>query len=116
MAGGAEDQERQEQTAWREAQEELGTKIPEDRLIALETVGSIPRYHFSEPWPASVLMIPEYAFAVDCSGLDLNPVQEHDRHQWVCPELAWSALAYDSNRSALWELCQRLGFSLECPS
>lgn len=113
VAGGAHEGESLAQAALRESQEELGSVLATSRLMPLETQGTIPRYHFSASWPDSILVIPEHAFAVNCEGLELSPTQEHDLHQWLRPELAWSLLRFDSNRTALWELCQRLGVPLD---
>lgn len=111
VAGGVERGESLEQAALRESSEELGVRIDAARLMKLDTVGSIPRYHFRESWPAALRVIPEQAFAVDCAGLEPKPDQEHDRFDWLAADQAYARLKYDSNRTGLWELCSRLGFA-----
>lgn len=115
VAGGVEGDESLEEAALRESSEELGTSIDAARLMRLDTVGSIPRYHFTAAWPKTLRVIPEQAFAVDCAGLGLSPEQEHDRFEWLAPRKAHARLKYDSNRTALWELCSRLGLEFLPP-
>lgn len=109
IAGGAEDDETAEQTARREAAEEAG--IAEGaRFLRLESRASVPRAALSltEHWPKDLLVVPEYAFAVDATGQELVLSHEHDKVNWLCLEEAARVLRWDSNRVALWELNERL--------
>ena len=109
IAGGAEDGEMVEQAARREAAEEAG--IPEGaRLIRLESRASVPRTAFcqTEHWPRDLLVVPEYSFAVDATGEQLVLSHEHDKVSWLSFEEAMRLLTWDSNRTALWELNERL--------
>ena len=109
IAGGAEDDETVEQAARREAAEETG--IPEGaRLFRLDSRAAVPRTAFSptEHWPKDLLVVPEYSFAVDVTGQELELSHEHDKVRWLSFEDATGLLTWDSNRVALWELNERL--------
>ena len=109
IAGGAEDGETAEQTARREATEEAG--IAEGSpLLPLESRASVPRTAFpaAEHWPKDLLVVPEYSFAVEVRGQELELSHEHDRMRWLSFEDATLLLTWDSNRTALWELNERL--------
>ena len=109
IAGGAEDDETAEQTARREAEEEAG--IPQGaRFFRLDSRASVPKTAFSptEHWPRDILVVPEYSFAVDVSGQELDLSHEHDKVSWLSFEKATRLLTWESNRVALWELNERL--------
>ncbi|MGA4719892.1 NUDIX hydrolase [Fictibacillus nanhaiensis] len=109
IAGGGENEENPEQTARREAFEETG--LDEDcRLIPLDTVTSLPVEHIVGHflWGEDVLVIPEYTFGIEVIDQKLNLSKEHSIYKWVSYEDALSALKWDSNKTALWELHTRL--------
>ena len=109
IAGGGEDDEKPEQTARREAREEAG--IPEDaRLTRLDSMASIPAIHFAERhlWGDDIFVIPEFSFGVEVQIKDVCLSGEHRACEWLEYETAWSRLEWDSNRTALWELHNRL--------
>ena len=109
IAGGGEDDEKPEQTARREAREEAG--IPEDaRLTRLDSMASIPAIHFAEHhlWGDDIFVIPEFSFGVEVQIKDVCLSGEHRACEWLEYETAWSRLEWDSNRTALWELHNRL--------
>src|SRR5215467_1998950 len=109
IAGGGEDHETPLEAAKREAQEEAG--IPaEARFIALESVCSVPVYLFRESalWGEARYVIPEYSFGVDCTGRHIVLSDEHLELQWLPFSAARERLTYDSNRTALWELHQKI--------
>ena len=109
IAGGGEDDEEPEQTARREALEEAG--IPKDAcLIRLDSMASIPAIHFAERhlWGGSIFVIPEFSFGVECQSKEICLSGEHSTCEWLDYETARSRLAWDSNRTALWELHRRL--------
>ena len=58
-------------------------------------------------WPASISEIPEHAFAFE-TGADPCLSTEHTDFAWLDYETAFELLRWDSNRSALWELQDRL--------
>ena len=53
-------------------------------------------------------MLPNYAFAVDCTDIDLELSAEHTEFQWVEYERAHELLRWESNKVAIWELHERL--------
>ncbi len=108
IAGGGEGQEAPRDTSRREAQEEGGIS-PGATWTALDSTCTIPRSAFpGAHWPDDVLVIPEYAFAVNVGGACLRLSEEHDRLEWLDFEAAQQRLIYDSNKNALWELRERL--------
>ena len=52
--------------------------------------------------------MPEYSFAVDVSGQELDLSHEHDKVRWLSFKEAMRLLTWESNRIALWELNERL--------
>ena len=109
IAGGGEGRETPLEAAKREAQEEAG--IPtEARFIELQAVCSVPVYMFrdSDSWGDELYVIPEYSFGVECTGCHIALSDEHSELQWLSFSQAHKRLTYDSNRTALWELHQRV--------
>jgi dATP pyrophosphohydrolase len=109
LSGGAEDLETAFEAAKREAHEEAG--IPPDSIwIELDSRASIPHIAFSltSHWPPELLVVPEFSFAVDVSGVQLTLSHEHDEIRWLDFKDATAILKWDSNRVALWELNERL--------
>jgi dATP pyrophosphohydrolase len=112
VAGGGQDDETPEQAAIRETQEELNLSCPQ--LLPLDSFATVPAAHFAQwsLWRESkpdLYVIPEYAFGVQVE----DPTQvvlsrEHTQIQWLPYIDARSLLTWDSNRTALWELNQRL--------
>ena len=106
-AGGGEDRETPILAAKRECVEELGCEG--QNWIALDALSSIPKTCFqgNEHWADHPYVIPEYAFGVHLAS---EPVlsHEHDQSRWLPYEEAHALFRYDSNRTALWELSQRL--------
>ena len=110
IAGGGEGQEAPRETARREAQEEGGIS-PEAQWIPLDSTCTIPRSVFpGAHWPHDLLVIPEHTFAVNIGDASLCLSSEHDRLEWLEYEAAHQRLLYDSNKNALWELRERLGW------
>ncbi|WP_347343498.1 NUDIX hydrolase [Jatrophihabitans telluris] len=108
MAGGVEATEGPEDTARRELQEELTLKhaVP---VFRLDSVSSIPAYHFDRSsWALDMYVVPEFAFAADLTGQQVRLSDEHSALRWLPYEDAHELLTWDSNRTALWELDQRL--------
>lgn len=109
IAGGGEDSEAPLEAAHREAREEAC--IPTDsRFVRLDTTASVPVTGFEDSrlWGESVYVIPEYCFGVDCTGHDIAVSYEHTEFRWLPFQEASRILTYDSNRTALWELNQKL--------
>lgn len=111
VAGGAHEGESPLDAAIRESFEEAAIPPTADFLqlrsadsIPIECIGASCREH----WPEDTLVIPNHAFAVDCSDLALCLSEEHTDVRWVAFAEAMAMLAYEGNRTALRELGQRL--------
>jgi dATP pyrophosphohydrolase len=111
IAGGGEDEDDSVMmTAKREAYEEAKIS-PSSPFIALESLCSVPAYCFEEVrkhWGQDCLVVPEYAFAVRMKDCKLQLSSEHTEYAWVDYDTAVKRLKYDSNRTALWELDQKI--------
>lgn len=107
ISGGVEDDEGLIDTVKREVFEETGIVVSD--IIELSSVSSIPvidvvgDYIFG----SDVYVIPEYSFGVECSG-DIVLSFEHKDYKWMSYDEAIKCLKYDSNKTALWELNERL--------
>jgi len=108
IAGGGEGRETSLQAAIRESNEEAG--IPANaNFLALKSMCTIPVEHVCGfHWGDQHLVIPEYAFAVECSNHEIVISSEHIEYKWVNYSEAAGLLKWDSNRCALWELHERL--------
>lgn len=113
ISGGGEDSEIPDETAKRESFEEAG--ISSEEFYRLHTLCSIQRNIFKghELWDTHPYVIPEYAFAVHCSSKQIILSSEHQAFQWLKYDEAMKLLKWDSNKTALWELNQRLQLRLE---
>ncbi|GAA3744641.1 NUDIX hydrolase [Salinactinospora qingdaonensis] len=109
VAGGGEVGETPQQAAAREASEELGLTQAVS-LYPLQTTASIPARFFvdRDSWPTGTYVIPEYSFAVDLTGVEIKISEEHTAVQWLDYHTARDVLRFDSNRTALGELHERL--------
>ena len=112
IAGGGEDDETPLQAARRETWEEA--RIPTGcQFLPLQTMCMVPVTSFSMDWPLlpsgeERYVIPEYAFGVDAAGCEIAISNEHRTWDWLSYVDALAILRFDSNRTALWELNQRL--------
>jgi dihydroneopterin triphosphate diphosphatase len=109
IAGGGEEDESPLNAARREALEEAD--IPESaKYFRLKAVCYVPVYHFAarDTWPKDLYVIPNYCFAVESSGIEITLSSEHSEYRWVDYETGKSLLHWDDNRTALWELNERL--------
>ena len=60
-------------------------------------------------WGHEVLVIPEHAFACEVScNAPINLSDEHTTFEWLSYEDAMGRLNWDSNRTALWEVNERV--------
>ncbi len=104
LSGGGKDSETAIETAKREALEETSIKI--DNLIALDSLAMIPASSVGKnEW--SVYVVPEYCFAFNCKE-EIRIGEEHSEYRWVDYETAISLLKYDSNKTSLYELYERI--------
>jgi dATP pyrophosphohydrolase len=107
IAGGGEGNETPMEAARRETNEEAGIP-PESEFMQLESTSYVPIYHFPELSDSGLLVIPEYAFGVNASDVTCSLSHEHTELQWFSYEEATGKVLWDSNKTALWELQQRL--------
>lgn len=119
LSGGGEDLESPLDAAKREAHEEFGID-PNNRYIALDSITSINAGKFKQYrhlWPADLLVIPEYSFAVEVTmDSNLKISKEHSEYLWLTYEEAGRKLKWDSNKTALRELNERLEMGLLIPA
>ncbi len=109
VAGGGRVGEAVADAAKRETWEETG--IPgTSGFYRLDSMDMIPKYHFaaSKTWPAELYVLPQHCFGVESSTHDLVLSSEHTEFRWVNFDEANSLLHWQSNKTALWELHQRL--------
>ena len=109
VSGGGEDGETPLETAKRETFEETGIS-PEAAFLQLDTVEPVPVIYFagSRLWGEDVYVIPQYWFGVRADDRPLVLSHEHVAYRWLGYEQARRILEFDGNRTALWELNQRL--------
>ena len=109
ISGGAEDDETPVQAARRECFEEANLP-PDAPLYALDSRASLPSviYRASQYWDRRCLVVPEYAFAIEARPEQITLSEEHNAIEWLDESAAAARLTYDSNRTALWELAERI--------
>jgi dATP pyrophosphohydrolase len=111
LSGGAKEGESDIQAAKREAMEEGGVPATAP-LYRLQMVSSVPVSCIKERsrrhWPTDLLVIPNIAFAVNCSDVSLSLSEEHTEMRWVGYDDAYSHTHFESDKVALWELNERL--------
>lgn len=109
VAGGAEGGETAEDAARREMFEEAG--IPATTpLLHLDAVASIPVHFFRDRhlWGPDTFVVPQHAFGVQLDDHLIVLSDEHAGFRWVPYEDAARMLRWDNNKTALWELHERL--------
>jgi dATP pyrophosphohydrolase len=108
VAGGGDDAETPLQAAQRECHEEAGFEATQ--LMSLKARAAIPRGAFpgGAHWPAHIHSIPEFCFAVDATENQLRLSPEHKGVIWLEYNAARQRLTWESNRTALHELRERL--------
>jgi dATP pyrophosphohydrolase len=109
IAGGGEDTESPVEAAKRETVEEAGIPSSAD-LFMLGTTASVPSFHFKARhlWPKGLYVIPAYYFAVRASGVEIALSHEHTEYRWVDYDGGLGLLYRDEDKTALWELIERL--------
>jgi len=109
IAGGGEDAEKPLDAAKRETFEESGIPSTSD-FMQLDTIEPVPVTEFrdSHLWGDYVYVIPQYCFGVTSQNIQITISREHTEYRWFTYEQAHKLLKYDGNKTALWELNQRL--------
>ena len=109
IAGGGEDDETPLEAARRETFEETGIK-PTSTIMQLDTVESVPVIEFKDSslWGEDVFVIPQYCFGVSISHSEIKLSDEHSEYGWFTYGQAIQLLKFDGDKTALWELNQRL--------
>ena len=109
IAGGGEDGESPETTVRREIFEEGG--IITDNVMRLTSMCYMPTTIFPDislyGWPKNTYVVPEYAFAFECSD-EIKLSHEHTECIWMSYDEAARILTWDSNRTAMYELMRKL--------
>ena len=106
-----ENDESPNETAIR-VKEETGIDIKENELIKLESILQyllliLLKIYLGE----NVFVVPEYSFAINVDNRKIILSDEHKTMQWMHYNEAISKLKYDSNKTALWELNERINIS-----
>ena len=110
IAGGMEDFDKDiNSAAERELFEETGIK-ENINIIELEGFTKIPVVNIVKEfkWGDNVYYADEYSFAVNISDKQIKISEEHSEYKWVSYDEARNLLKYDSNKSALWELNEKI--------
>ena len=110
IAGGVEDFDKDIiSAAKREVYEETG--ITQDvNITELEGFTKIPVVNIVKEfkWGDDIFYAEEYSFAVNINNKKIKISEEHTEHKWCSYDEAKSLLKYDSNKSALWELNEKI--------
>lgn len=94
----------------RELYEETNVTIDIENIIRLEGFTKIPVVNVVKDflWGEDVFYSEEYAFAINLKNKEIKISYEHNDYKWVSYEEAKDLLKYDSNKSALWELNEKI--------
>lgn len=110
ISGGGEDDESPIEACMRECNEEAGLdyNLPYKQLDSLTSIPSSCFKEARKHWGKDVLIIPEYSFCVKLDSKELSLSSEHTEYNWVNYEIALEKLKYDGNKTALFELHNRI--------
>lgn len=110
VSGGGEDSELPIETVIRELREETAISVKKENIIQLETKSTIPVVSVTGEftWGEDVFVVPEHTFAVNINDYDIKLSNEHKEVIWVKYDEAISNLKFDSNKTALWELNEKM--------
>ncbi|MFC4008394.1 NUDIX domain-containing protein [Nonomuraea purpurea] len=111
VSGGVEEGEDLETAARREAAEEAGLPAV-GPLFKLDMVSGVEKSCFAAAkfWPDDLYIVPKHFFALDVTREQGKIVLSSEHHdvRWLKYEAAYELLRYDDDKSALWELDQRI--------
>ena len=110
VSGGGEDNETTLETVVREIMEETSIVVDKKEIEQLDSKTTIPVINITGEytWGKNVYVIPEYTFAIKLKNCNIKLSNEHKEYKWVEYDEAIKKLKYDSNKTALWELNERL--------
>jgi len=108
ISGGVEEGETIIQAALRESYEEAGTPL-ESPIYRLDTVSYLPSNIFTAAvsWGPDIVVCPMFFFAIQFDG-DIILSEEHTEVRWLEYKVAESLVYFHDQKTALWELDQRL--------
>ena len=110
ISGGVEDFDENLYAAdKREIFEETGVDSNIE-LTQLECITKIPVVNIVKEfrWGNDIFYADEYSFSVKFDNIDIVLSDEHSLYSWMSFEEAKKLLKYDSNKSALWELNEKI--------
>mgnify|MGYP001591334685 CR=1 FL=1 len=109
IAGGGEDDETPLEAAKPEACEEAGIST-DSSFLQLDTIVPVRVTEFrdSHLWGEDIYVISQYCFGVLVKDRPIVLSREHTEYRWLRFKEAHDVMKYDGNRTALWELDQRL--------
>lgn len=109
VCGGGEEGETIIETAKRETFEEAGLSY-ESEFMQLETITMIPVVSVKGNfyWGEDVFLVKEYCFGVDATDQEIKLSDEHPEYRWLNYDEAKKILKWDSDKTALWELNEKL--------
>ena len=109
ICGGGEDGETIIETAKRESFEEAGIEYASN-YIQLDTITTMPVVAITGTfsWGENVYVVKEYCFGVDATNQEIKLSDEHPEYRWLTYDEAKKLLKWDSDKTALWELNERL--------
>lgn len=110
ISGGGNEDEMPLDTVIREINEETSIIINREDIEQLDSKSTIPVVNITGKftWGKDIYVVPEYTFAVKIKDCDIKISSEHKEYRWVEYNEAMEKLRYDSNKTALWELNERL--------
>ncbi len=110
ISGGSEDEENPFETAKRECEEEAA--ITNGKFFKLDSFSTIPASIFpirhTSNWGEDCFVIFEYKFAVLLNDDCIKLSEEHLEYKWLSYLDAINILTFDSNKTALTELNDRI--------
>lgn len=108
LSGGVEDNEELIDTVKREVMEETGITV--HKIYKLDSISSIPVLDVTGEftWGNDIYVVYEYSFGVLIGNEQINLSSEHEEYKWVSFDEAYNLLKFDSNKTALFELNERL--------
>ncbi len=81
--------------------------VSRKRPFLLRFASIAPRNSLNS-WGDDCFVIPEYSFAMELKDKNISISSEHQSFRWVQYDEAMELLKWDSNKTALWELNQRI--------